>query len=172
MKLEEFIELFDNEVSRDLALKLFCEQFNCFVIPSLAYPEYLERHGACFFMYFKFIKQYKPCLTELIIKERKDLISICKFFNHEDDLYKEDNTSDLGFFINGVSKTIEAIYITGLGRNLDYVIDKPISLHDMKFGDLFFNKTHCIIRTITSSYTLIPFSSDYNNYYSMKKEDE
>ena len=32
MELEEFIELFDNEVSRDLALKLFCEQFNCFVI--------------------------------------------------------------------------------------------------------------------------------------------
>ena len=167
MKLEEFIELFDNEVSRDLALKLFCEQFNCFVIPFTLYSEHFEKYGICFSMYFR---NYSGVTILIIIKNRKDLINICKFFNCEDKLYVKRMSEDLSFSINEVSETIREMYITGVGRNLDYIVDKAISCYDINFGDLFFSESHCVVKRLnTYSEELL---SNGKNYYSMKKENE
>lgn len=167
MKLEEFIELFDNEVSRDLALKLFCEQFNCFIIPFISYSEHFEKYGVCFSMYFR---TYNNTTIQIIIKNRKDLISICKFFKCEYNLYMNRMVEYLSFFIDEVSKTMEEMYITGVGRNLDYVVDKAISCYDINFGDLFFSEHHCTVaRLNTYSESLL---SNGKNYYSMKKEVE
>lgn len=167
MELEEFIELFDNEVSRDLALKLFCEQFNCFVIPFTLYSEHFEKYGICFSMYFR---NYSDVTIQIIIKNRKDLINICKFFNCENKLYLKYMSEDISFSINEISETIREMYITGVGRNLNYIVDKAISCYDINFGDLFFSESHCVVKRLnTNSKELL---SDDNNYYSMKKENE
>ena len=167
MELEEFIELFDNEVSRDLALKLFCEQFNCFVILPLLYREQFERYGICFSIRFR---TNESILSQIIVKSRKDLIDICKFFNCEDNLYMGNTLEDFGFSINDVSKTIEEVFITGIGRNLNYIVDKPIDCHDIKFGDLFFTEFNCVVKLFSHGSEKLLYS--YRNYYSMKKEDE
>jgi hypothetical protein len=167
MKLEEFIELFDNEVSRDLALKLFCEQFNCFITPFTLYSEHFEKYGICFSMYFR---NYSDVIILIIIKNRKDLINICKFFNCENKLYLKYMSEDLSFSVNEVSKTIREMYITGIGRNLNYIVDKPIDCHDIKFGDLFFTEFNCVVKLFSHGSEKLLYS--YRNYYSMKKEDE
>ncbi len=79
-------------------------------------------------------------------------------------------SEDLSFSINEISETIREMYITGVGRNLNYIVDKAISFYDINFGDLFLSESHCMIKRLnTNSKELL--SSD-NNYYSMKKENE
>ena len=118
-------------------------------------------------MYFR---NYSDVIILIIIKNRKDLINICKFFNCENKLYLKYMSEDLSFSVNEVSKTIREMYITGIGRNLNYIVDKPIDCHDIKFGDLFFTEFNCVVKLFSHGSEKLLYS--YRNYYSMKKEDE